>query len=143
MEKNQQTVCNDGIVKATGENMILVEMTVHSACSNCHAKSACMFQGKKEMLEIPNIGNEIFSVGDHVTIHMQERLGKKALIMAYLVPFLLLMIALFLVVSLTGNELLGFLVSISSLAVYYIVLALYNRNRKIDKQFTFFIQKKI
>lgn len=137
------TICNDAIVKSVEKDAVIVEMTVSSACEKCHAKSACMAsQRKSELIKALNPKGVLFEPGEEVSVYMQHDLGVKAVLIGYLFPFIILIISLFLMYYLTQNELLSVGVTILSVAIYYLLIWLLNKGKKIDKQFAFFIKKK-
>ena len=144
MENQKSKLCNDAIVKEIRGSKILVEMTVHSACSGCHAKSVCLpSQSKNEILEVENINQEIFDIGEIVTIYISERNGGKAMLIAYLLPAILLISTLFITNHLTGNELLSIGASIGIIVIYYLALARINKKGFIDKKFLLHVRKKL
>ena len=75
-----------------------------------------------------------------VGITITRNMGNKAVILGYLLPFMLLITLLITVNALGFKEWLSGLVSIASLVPYYLLLYLF-RNR-LRKSFTFTIRKK-
>lgn len=134
MEKN--TLCNEGFVKELLPDGLIVETIRCSACSTCHAKSVCIAGEQKEELLKTIVDNpQAFEIGEKVSIYMEKSLGGKAVILAYLLPFIILFSTLFITTKLTGNELLAFCSAIFSTAVYYLLLWLLNKKQIVDRQF--------
>jgi len=109
-----------------------------SACTGCHAKSACSMSDMKEK-EIDIIdysGN--FKLGEEVKVVYQESLGWLALLLAYVLPFVLVLITLFIATSLT-DELTSGLLSLGVLLPYYSLL--YFFKDRLKKTFSFTIHK--
>ena len=131
-------ITHEGIVlKAPGDGTADVEIITGSACSGCHAKSACSL-GNSDVRVINVRSDEKLSPGDKVTVVMEQSQGFRALAIGYLVPFLVL-IAVFTVLTVAGaGELSSALLSFSSLAVYYFIVWLLRS--RIEKKFEFKIK---
>jgi sigma-E factor negative regulatory protein RseC len=131
-------ITHEGIVlKAPGDGTADVEIVTGSACSGCHAKSACSL-GDSDVRVINVRSDEKLSPGDKVTVVMEQSQGFRALAIGYLVPFLVL-IAVFTVLTVAGaGELSSALLSFASLAVYYFIVWLLRG--RIEKKFEFKIK---
>jgi len=131
-------ITHEGIVlKAPGDGTADVEIVTGSACSGCHAKSACSL-GDSDVRVINVRSDEKLSPGDKVTVVMEQSQGFRALAIGYLVPFLVL-IAVFTVLTVSGaGELSSALLSFASLAVYYFIVWLLRG--RIEKKFEFKIK---
>jgi sigma-E factor negative regulatory protein RseC len=111
-----------GFVKEIRDNSLFVNIVNESACSACHAKGVCNvadYQNKE--IEITNFTG-IYSTGQEVTIIFQESKGFTALFFGYILPFLVVLLALITAISVTGNELTSGLFSLAVLIPYYITL---------------------
>lgn len=106
-----------------------------SACSSCHAKGACAASDMQEKVIEANAGQREFSVGDEVTIVGKESMGFKALFLGYLLPFLIVLIALIVGTAMSINESIAGLIALASLVPYYGIL--YLTKDKIKKSFIF------
>ena len=131
-------ITHEGIVlKAPGDGTADVEIITGSACSGCHAKSACSL-GNSDVRIINVRSDEKLSPGDKVTVVMELSQGFRALAIGYLIPFLVL-IAVFTVLTMSGaGELSSALLSFASLAVYYFIVWLLRG--RIEKKFEFKIK---
>ena len=131
-------ITHEGIVlKAEGDGTADVEIVTGSACSGCHAKSACSL-GNTDVRVI-NVRSDVkLSPGDKVTVVMEQSQGFRALAIGYVIPFLVL-ITVFIVLTVAGaGELSSALLSFSSLAVYYFIVWLLRS--RIEKKFEFKIE---
>jgi len=131
-------ITHEGIVlKAPGDGTADVEIVTGSACSGCHAKSACSL-GNTDVRVI-NVRSDVkLSPGDKVTVVMEQSQGFRALAIGYVIPFLVL-ITVFIVLTVAGaGELSSALLSFSSLAVYYFIVWLLRS--RIEKKFEFKIK---
>lgn len=135
----ENTICKEGIVRAIHGDQIEVEITISSACSECHAKSICIpSDHKRETVLAQSLYNEHFEVGDKVQLVLKGSAGGKAVVLAYLLPFLVLMVALFGTYAITKSELAGVIVSVVFVVIYYIILK--TQNKKIEQNFQFFVK---
>jgi sigma-E factor negative regulatory protein RseC len=131
-------ITHEGIVlNAPGDGTADVEIITGSACSGCHAKSACSL-GNTEVRVI-NVRSDVkLNPGDKVTVTMEQSQGFRALAIGYLIPFLVL-ILFFTVLTVAGaGELSAALLSFASLAVYYFIVWLLRS--RIEKKFEFKIK---
>lgn len=133
MENNH--LCNQGIVKEIQGNTLFVEITVSSACSQCHGKAFCsMAEHREEILQIASPEAATFEVGEEVYITMKSSLGTKAVIIAYVGPLLVLCLGLFLTYFITHKELLSCAVGFGCLAAYFLILRRFKE--KFKQEFT-------
>lgn len=136
----ENTICKEGIVRAVRGEDIDVEITVSSACSECHAKSICMpSEQRQEFVTAQALYGETFQIGERVHLVLKQKAGWKAILIAYLIPFLVLIAALFGSYAIFRNELASVIASLLFLVAYYFLLKHFRH--KIDKQFTFFVTK--
>ncbi len=137
MQNNKQ-IDHVGTITEIKNEKITVSILNVSACTGCHAKSACSMSDMKEK-EIDIIdysGN--FKLGEEVKVVYQESLGWLALLLAYVLPFVLVLITLFIATSLT-DELTSGLLSLGVLLPYYSLL--YFFKDRLKKTFSFTIHK--
>lgn len=134
------TINHDGIVESTDGSTVFVRITQTSACSSCSVKNQCSSaESKEKIIEITNTGGYPYKVGDVVMLSGQTSMGMKAVFLAFVVPFFILIVSLFASISLTGgNEVLSALVSLGLLIPYYLIIWL-NKN-KLKKNFSFTIK---
>ena len=137
MEKN---VCKEGIVRKLEGDKVWVEIMVSSACGGCVAKSMCNISEKKnEIVEALNLNEEVLAIGDQVQIQMQESKAHQAVVLGYLLPFVVLIVGLFGCYALTHIEWLSALVAFSLTALYYLILKLFDK--RLAKKFTLYVTK--
>ena len=134
---------HDGIIIALNEDgTALVRIVQTSACSACKAKAMCASaeSAEKEMTVVL-LGDEQWAVGDEVEVMVQQKMGWKAVVLAYLLPFFVM-----LAIMLIGNaiwavreEILG-TVALCAMALYYLVLGMFKD--KLQKEFSFTARKR-
>ena len=143
---------HDGIVIAVnGDGTVLVRIVQTSACAACKAKAMCASaeSKEKEILAL-FVGEEAkrregerqdIKLGDEVVVMVQQKMGWKAILLAYMLPFIVMM-----TVVAIGNGLLGIreevigTAALCAMGVYYIVLGFFKD--KIQKNFSFTARKK-
>lgn len=132
-----------GIVIKKQENKVVVKIEQKSTCSSCHARGACTSLDKKDKeIEITTKDVENYSIGDEVIITISTKLGMKAVFIAFVLPLILLVIALFLSIKIFSlSQSLSALISLVVLSAYYFFL--YKQNLFLSKQFNFTIKEKI
>ncbi len=113
---------HEGVVKDVDAGKVKVGITSHSACGNCHAKTACSLSDKKEkIIEIDDATGR-FEKGNHVKIAIQKNQGLKAVFWAYILPFIIFLTTLFAGSYFFKDELIAGLVALIAMAPYYIAL---------------------
>lgn len=136
-----EKVCKEGIVRKVQDDRLWVEVVVSSACGGCAAKSLCNISEKKnELVEAVNVTGEEFSVGETVRIQMVQKLANKAVVLGYLLPFVILVAGLFVCYALTQIEWVSVLVGIGLTALYYVILKL--MDKRLAKEFVLYVSRK-
>lgn len=132
-----------GIVIKKQEDKVIVKIEQKSTCSSCHARGACTSLDKKDKeIEIKTKDTQNYNIGDEVVITISTKLGMKAVLIAFVLPLILLVIALFLNIKLFSlTQSLSALVSLLVVAAYYFFL--YKQNLFLSKEFNFLIKEKI
>ncbi len=133
------SIIHPGIIENINGNKVSVRILSQSACSACHAKGACTVADMKDKIidtEMDQPGN--WKTGDEVMVRMDESLGRKAVILGYGLPLIVLVGSIIIFLSLLANEGLAALLAILMLVPYYLALYLF-RNR-LHKEFRFTIE---
>ena len=100
-------------------------------CSSAEAK-------EKEVDVIANNAPSL-AVGQKVVLEGRLSDGRRAAIVAYGLPLLLLLLTLFIGVRATGSDIAGALMALVSVALYYLVIFLFFRKR-LQQRFAFTIR---
>ena len=147
---------HDGIIIALNEDgTALVRIVQTSACAACKAKAMCASaeSAEKEMTVVL-LGDGQWAVGDTVEVMVQQKMGWKAVVLAYLLPFFVMLAVMFIgngllamgdgAKGLLGDEakreaVLG-TVALCAMALYYLVLGMFKD--KLQKEFSFTARKK-
>ena len=147
---------HDGIIIALNEDgTALVRIAQTSACAACKAKAMCASAEsvEKEMTAVL-LGDEQWAVGNEVEVMVQQKMGWKAVVLAYLLPFFVMLAVMFIgngllamgdgATGLLGDEakreaVLG-TVALCAMALYYLVLGMFKD--KLQKEFSFTARKR-
>lgn len=133
-----QNISHNGIVENINGKHILVRICQTSACSSCVAKKLCNSSESKEKTIDIYCENATFKVGEEVTIVGTIGMGMGAVLWAYVIPLILLVVTLSLAIYFIQNEPVSALIALGILALYYLALY-FNRNR-LSKKFSFNIK---
>lgn len=124
-----------GTVEEIVGHRIFVRIRQISACGSCHAKNICSMTEMENKLVEANDHSLKLSPGDTVNVIMKRSMGNKAVLLGYVIPFLLLITVLLILSSHLEKEWITGLVSVAVLIPYYFILFLL-RDR-LKKVFTF------
>ncbi len=128
-----------GIVERVDGQTVVVRIESQAACGHCQAKSHCgMVESVDKRVEINHAQPEKFVPGMPVHVTLKQSLGYKALFLGYILPFLIMLTALFAVALATGNEALAALIAVVLMVPYYALL--YRYRHKLRKTFHFQVQ---
>jgi sigma-E factor negative regulatory protein RseC len=127
-----------GKVEKVNPDCVTVKIVSESACSGCHAKGRCSLTDSEEKTVFVT-GNYDVTPGDTVTVLMKQSMGYNALLIGYVIPFMILLSSLVILVAMAVSEAYAGLFSIGILVIYYMIIYIF-RNR-IDKKFTFTLKK--
>lgn len=128
-----------GIIEEIRNGIARVNITSFSACGSCQSKGACQISESSSRIIDVNIEDSMFHVGETVQVLMEKSLGLKATLLAYIIPFIIVISALITLTETGISELISGAVSLGLLAPYYI--ALYFNKDKLQKQFQFTLKK--
>lgn len=131
-------VTHEGIIDHIENDTVFVRILSKSACAECHSKSMCnVSEMTEKLIEVKHKGLG-FKNGETVNVILDRSLGNKAVILGYLIPFLLLLITL-IVCSLYLNEFWSGILAIAVLVPYYLLLFAFKD--RLRKTFYFRIER--
>lgn len=135
--KMTDTIKHLGTVEHIEGSHIQVRIVQMSACSSCTAKAYChSSESKEKLIDLYDADASQVKVGDEVMVYGTTSMGMRAVVLAFGVPFLILIIALFIAYSYTEkNEILSGIIAIFSVIPYYIIL--YLCKDKLKRNFSF------
>jgi sigma-E factor negative regulatory protein RseC len=131
-----QKIEHTGIITNIVGTKIQVQIVQLSACSSCHAKGACSASDKDEKFIEAEVTDTTFKIGDQVNLIGESSMGLFAVLIAFVIPFLLIIISLFILRSYTTNEALSGTIALGVLVPYFIILSLFNKKLQNKLKFT-------
>ena len=118
-----QRITHSGVVDSVEDGCVHVRIVQTSACAACKVASYCnASESKEKMIDVFCDSVAEYKIGQQVTVSTSGQVAAKALLWAFGVPFVLLMVVLALVLLLTGNEGWAALGALVALVPYYIIL---------------------
>ena len=130
----EELIRHTGVVLSTSGNMAHVEIVLTSACSACKAKSMCM-SAESQQKQMDVVMLEPLQPGDRVEVMVRERLAWKAVLLAYILPFIVMLAVIAILDFATdwSEAVIGTL-SLCAIALYYIGLSVFKH--RLQTQFT-------
>ena len=134
-----EVIRHEGIVLSVSGRMAKVRIVQTSGCSACKARNMCMSSEMREKeMDVEML--EPMTAGDRVEVEVKERLAWKAVLLAYLLPFAVMMAVIAVLDFATDwSEAVVGTLSLCGIALYYIGLSVF-RNR-LQKDFSFTARK--
>ena len=136
--KMAKVVQHSGTVDHTEQGKVVVRITSRSACGSCAAKQACgLAEATEKIVEVYTAAWADFKSGDEVLVGVQQRVGMKAVALAYVGALVVLILALVLSIEVAGlAEGAAIGVTFAAVAAYYGVLWLFRKRIDNTIQFT-------
>ena len=129
-----------GIVEKVEGSHVVVRIVQTSACAACSAKGLCnASESKEKQIDVYEMGAS-YQIGEEVMLCGSTSMGMRAVILAFGIPVILLLLALFVAMRVTdGDALVSSLVALFAVIPYYLVI--YFMKDKLNKTFSFTIEK--
>jgi len=134
-----QLIEHSGIINKIDNYSIHVLIEQESACSECHASGVCNAADKEnKIIEVERCDQQL-QVGDKVILFGKQSIGLVAVLLAFVIPFVLILITLIILRATGTNESLSGGISLAMLIPYYSILSIFNK--KLKTKFKFEIKK--
>ena len=129
-----------GIVEKVEGSHVVVRIVQTSACAACSAKGLCnASESKEKQIDVYEV-NASYRIGEEVVLCGTTSMGMRAVFLAFGIPMLLLLVALFVTMRVTdGDALVSSLIALLAVVPYYLVI--YFMKDKLNKTFSFTIEK--
>jgi len=129
-----------GVIEKIDGSHIIVRIVQTSACSACSAKGLCnASESKEKQIDVYGV-QASYRVGEEVVVCGTTSMGMRAVMLAFGVPLLILLLMLFVTMRITdGDALLSAIIALLAIIPYYIVI--YFMKDKLSKTFSFTIEK--
>ena len=127
-----------GMVTKINSGSIIVCIETQKACAACSMKNVCSAAGnEKKEIEIVHTKEE-FKIGEQVNVIIAQSSGFKAVLLGYIMPFIILTITLSVALRFS-SEPVAAIISIVSIVPYFFFL--YFIRHKLKRIFNFRIEK--
>ena len=127
------TIKHLGIVENIQGSHLSVRIVQTSACAACSAKGHCSSADSKDkIIDIIDTAASSYQVGEKVMVVGETSMGMMAVVLAFVLPFVLLIFSLFLLMALVENELYAALLSLA--------VVLWLNKTRLKQQFSFTIK---
>ena len=138
--KQPHQIEHKGVVRSIDEGVVRVDIEVNEACGSCASRKACAM-GSSEKREIVIHTDEFagYSVGEVVNIGARRSLGAVAVVLCYVVPLFVLIVAIIVANMLGCSDGIAAVVALGTTSLYYASLALLRKH--ISRKVTFTINK--
>ena len=129
-----------GRVEKVEGSHVVVRIVQTSACSACSIKGHCnASESKEKLIDVFEV-NASYQIGEEVVLLGTTSMGMQAVLLAFGVPLVILIMALGVTMHLTdGDPLVSSLVGLLSIVPYY--FAIHFNKDKLKKTFSFTIEK--
>jgi len=134
LQMNRQ-IEHTGIISRIDKTHIQVLIIQESACSGCHANSACSVADMAEKIIEVESTDVTLKVGDKVVLYGQSSMGLLAVLLAFILPFLIILLTLFILRFYVASEAISGIISLTTLIPYYIILSFFRKKMKSKFQF--------
>lgn len=129
-----------GIVENIDGPRLKVRIVQSSACSACSVRGHCSASEQKEkLIDVYNVDNVACQVGERVMVVGATSMGMKAVLLAFVLPFVLVVATLFAAMRWTGgDEALSALTGLGVLFPFYLII--YMCRERLGRTFTFTLE---
>ena len=134
-------ISHSGIVESIGGGCVRVRILQASACAACKVAGHChVSEVKEKLVDVRCADSAAYQTGQEVVVYATRDVARLALLLGFVLPFVLLLGVLVVVLRLTGNEGVAALSALGSLVPYYLLLWLF-RDR-VGRYVSFQIEEK-
>jgi sigma-E factor negative regulatory protein RseC len=136
MSETVDCIAKSGVVDHLDDRNIYIRILSVSACAACHAKGVCTsVESTEKLITVEREQAPEVSPGQTVNVRMNAGNGNLAVVFGYLIPFIILIVAL-VILSVFFTEGWAGLIAIITLIPYYSGLYLFRDSLKRRFRFT-------
>ena len=133
-------ITHKGVVECIDNDIVRVRIVQASACGSCKVAGHCSAaETKVKTIDVATPQAATYHAGDSVLVSVSEGSAHKALLVGFGLPFVVMMVALFLTMWITSDEIVSALVGLGALIPYYILIWLLRS--RIGNSVTFSVEK--
>jgi sigma-E factor negative regulatory protein RseC len=124
-----------GVVTEVRPGILQVEILDETVCAACAAQKSCCMSGRREKrIDVPFTSGD-YHPGDRVTVTGKTSMSLKAILFAFILPMILILITLLVASSMKIDERQAALISLLVMTIYF--TGIYFFKNKFKKIFTF------
>ena len=129
-----------GVVEKVDGAHVTVRIVQTSACAACSAKGLCnASESKEKQIDVFEV-NPSYQIGEEVVLCGTTSMGMRAVLLAFGVPLLIVIVALSISMKMTNDHaLFSSCIALLSIIPYYIII--YACKEKLNRTFSFTIEK--
>lgn len=134
------TIQHRGRVERVIGDRVIVRVEQQSACAGCHAKGVCGGDDEGRIIEVATPYASTFEVGERVVVALlRPMMALSSIVWGYLMPLLVLLVVLVAAKLFGAADGVAAVITLASMAVYYV--ALYVARRRFERKIQFTIIK--
>lgn len=130
-----QLIEHSGLIDHINGKHVRVKILQESACSGCHAKGGCTAADMADKFIDVESDDADLRVGQTVTLYGQSSIGLLAVLLAFVLPFIVILLTLFVLNDKIDNEVISGTIALGMLLPYFFILSLFNKKLKSKLKF--------
>lgn len=132
-------ISHSGVIEEIQGDGVKVRIVQTSACAACKVAGYCNAADKKEkIIDVRCADAQAYKTGQTVTVSASGQVAARALLWAFGLPFVILIIVLVCVLYVTKNEGLAAISSLLALVPYYLII--WTQRNRLREQLSFSIE---
>lgn len=129
-----------GTVVSIDRSKVCVRILQTSACSACKVASHCnAAESKEKIIEVSTAASADYVIGDTVVVSTSPSAVSRAMTIAFVFPFLVMVAAVLIALWITSDEILSALIGLGVLVPYYLII--YFLGERVTRGVSFEIEK--
>ncbi len=136
-----QSITHEGVIENISENKLFIRLSRLPACAECHAKGICSVPDSADGEVMVADQKPGMVQGDHVVVSITRSHAYRALLLGYVLPFVLVLTAMILLTAFRVREWIAALFSLSVLVPYYLMIRQFSN--RIERSFNFIVSKQV
>jgi len=134
-----RSITHEGVIEEISDKKLFIRLSRLPACSDCHAKGICSVPDSADGEVMVADRKNGIRKGDHVMVSITRSHAYRALIIGYILPFLLVLGTAILFSAFQAREWLTALLALAVLVPYYLLVR--QLSARIERTFTFSVTK--
>ncbi len=115
------------------DNLLSCTINCAEACQGCAARKVCSADGKGSQKDISLYSdNSNHKVGDIITLEVSTAMGLKAVLLAYILPVILILLLIIILKEMGVSELISGLSALGGLTLYFLSLKFFKWGKSVS-----------